>query len=127
MSDKRQRARVQGCWAKQVPKHSGPTGKSKCKHIPVKCEAPFACVHKLGSFIDVYTHKIILLLCDQIHLFNESDRSGCHRCRKQILILFFKQVQSKTVSPQMPAWPLVLGDLGPRKPRRLLSFSSPPR
>uniref|UniRef100_A0A3Q4HGY8 Alpha-ketoglutarate-dependent dioxygenase alkB homolog 3 n=1 Tax=Neolamprologus brichardi TaxID=32507 RepID=A0A3Q4HGY8_NEOBR len=30
MSDKRQRARVQGCWAKQLPKHSGPTGKSKC-------------------------------------------------------------------------------------------------
>lgn len=26
MSDKRQRARVQGCWAKQLPKHSGPTG-----------------------------------------------------------------------------------------------------
>ncbi|XP_042372781.1 alpha-ketoglutarate-dependent dioxygenase alkB homolog 3-like, partial [Plectropomus leopardus] len=26
MSDKRQRARVQGSWAKQLPKHSGPTG-----------------------------------------------------------------------------------------------------
>ncbi|XP_056272142.1 alpha-ketoglutarate-dependent dioxygenase alkB homolog 3-like [Pseudoliparis swirei] len=26
MSDKRQRARVQGSWAKQPPKHSGPTG-----------------------------------------------------------------------------------------------------
>lgn len=29
MSDKRQRARVQGSWAKQLPKHSGPTGNLK--------------------------------------------------------------------------------------------------
>ena len=58
MSDKRQRARVQGSWAKQMPKHPGPTGNLSCNSY---CEIGMP-ITKLECYLDIYSFIAWMLI-----------------------------------------------------------------
>lgn len=130
MSDKRQRARVQGSWAQQVPKHAGRTGHFRDDGY---CRLTSACYSLNEIIICICTYSspgcwYLNILC-LAKTFTKTFLSvNVPDVENNFWFLFFYQVQSQTTkNPKASVQPLLLGDLGPRKHQRHLSFSGPQR